>query len=94
MSMPKSEVRAVNDRVRLQVDMSKDRLESIDKLVNIAGMATRKELLDNALTLIAWAIRETRSGNVIASLNRSDGSYREVAMPCLHVDLENEISKR
>ncbi|RYZ74486.1 MAG: hypothetical protein EOP09_00355 [Proteobacteria bacterium] len=93
MQTRKNDNESANERVRLQVDMTKERLDGIDKLVTITGMASRKELLDNALTLMAWAIRETRCGNLIASMNRSDNSFREVTMPCLHYASENEFLK-
>jgi len=79
----------ITDRVRLQVEMTKERINSIDKLAEITGMASRKEVLDNALTILAWAVREVSSGKIIASMNLKDSTFRELAMPCLDTVIEN-----
>ena len=78
------------EKTRLQVDMTRERLEAIDQLVRITGLATRKELLDNALTLLAWAVRETRKGRPIGSADQSGGNFKEVAMPCLAIANEKD----
>lgn len=75
------------ERVRLQVEMTKERLAAIDQLTEITGMGTRKEFLDNALTLLAWAIRERQKGRTIASVSEDGQSFREVMMPCLDMEL-------
>lgn len=93
MQTPNTNQENASDRVRLQVDMTKERLAGIDKLVTLTGMASRKELLDNALTLIAWAIRESRSGNAIVSMDLSNQTFRELAMPCLDFANQNELTK-
>ncbi|MDB6117914.1 MAG: hypothetical protein JWO08_1695 [Verrucomicrobiaceae bacterium] len=81
--MPKPPV-AATERFRLQVELTNERVQAIDKLVNITGMASRKEFLDNALSLMAWAIREKQKGRLIASVEEADPKgYREVTMPCL-----------
>jgi hypothetical protein len=76
------------ERVRLQVEMSKDRLASIDQLMEATGMGTRKEFLDNALTLLAWAIRERQKGRSIASVSADGTSFKEVMMPCLDLNFD------
>lgn len=82
--MPDSPVPSPSDRFRLQVEMTNERVSAIDKLVKITGMGSRKEFLDNALSLMAWAIRERQHGRIIASVSPADSSnYREVLMPSL-----------
>lgn len=76
------------ERVRLQVEMSKDRLASIDQLMEATGMGTRKEFMDNALTLLAWAIRERHKGRSIASVSADGTSFKEVMMPCLDINFD------
>lgn len=85
MFMANSEKAGAFEKTRLQVDMNREKLEGIDRLVEITGVATRKELLDNALTLLAWAVRETRKGRPIGSVNEEGKEFREVAMPCLAI---------
>ena len=62
--------------------MSKKRLDDIDALKKIAGLGSRKEVLDNALSMFKWAIDQTEKGRAIVSLADDEKSYRELAMPC------------
>ena len=80
--MPKPPV--MTERFRLQVELTHERVQAIDRLVTLTGMASRKEFLDNALSLMAWAIREKQKGRMIASVEEHDPEgFREVTMPCL-----------
>lgn len=45
-------------------------------------MTTKRELLNNALTLFRWVALQVSQGNTIAAL-RPDGSMAELQMPCL-----------
>lgn len=47
------------------------------------GLDRPEDLLNYALTLICWAAKEAGTGRVIASLNETNGKYRELSMPFL-----------
>ncbi len=82
--MLKSPPTSPAERFRLQVEMSSARVATIDTLVNLTGMSSRKEFFDNALSLMAWAIREAQKGRAIGSIDLDNPSeVREVTMPCL-----------
>ena len=72
-----------NDRVRLQIDMTKERIKSIDELKTITGLGSRKEVLDNALAIFSWAISETQEGRNISSINGDCTSFKQLVMPCI-----------
>lgn len=67
--------------VRIQFELPKDKADEIEKLMQDAGVPTKKELFNNALTLLKWALRETKRGNSIASIDEKHGKYRELQMP-------------
>lgn len=46
-------------------------------------MRTRKEFVDAALTILAWAVREKMKGKEIGSIDPEEGTYEELIMPCL-----------
>jgi len=69
--------------VRVQLDLSETRVRELEELMELCGIATKKELLNNAITLFAWAVREVGKGNVIASVNEAEERYRELQMPAL-----------
>mgnify|MGYP003674245291 CR=1 FL=1 len=93
--MPKVTTSLQSDRFRLQVELTNERMSAIDSLVKVTGMGSRKEFFDNALALMAWAIREREKGRIIASVDHDDSNdYREILMPCLaHLSHANVISK-
>ena len=67
--------------VRIQFEIPEDRLESLDALMEEAGIKTRTELFNNAMTLLKWTIRQRREGRKIASVNYEENSFIELEMP-------------
>jgi hypothetical protein len=70
-----------NKDMRIQFEISNNRLKELEALMDAAGVNTKKELLNNALTLLEWAIEEERKGRIIASLDEQTKKYRELVMP-------------
>jgi hypothetical protein len=69
--------------VRIQFELPKNKADELDRLMKETGVQTKKELFNNALTLLKWAVRETGHGNSIASIDEAHGKYRELQMPIL-----------
>ena len=46
-----------------------------------AGIKTRTELFNNAMTLLRWAIRQRREGRAVASIDFDTERFRELEMP-------------
>jgi len=67
--------------MRLQFEMTEERVKEIDDLIERLGLKTRVNLLNEALTLYEWAIRERESGRIIASVDEAEDKYKEVDMP-------------
>ena len=59
MNFVKTSSRPSNLR-RLQFDMTQDQLDSLDRLTVECSLATRKELFNYAMTLLRWAVDETK----------------------------------
>ena len=68
---------------RMQIDLPEDKLRQLESLMKDAGIRTKKEFVNNALTLLAWAIRETKAGRVIAAVDENDHKYKEILLPAL-----------
>ncbi len=74
----------MNDKVvRLQIEINQSQKEELEHLVELTGLRTKKELLNNALTLLKWAVRERARGSSICSVNEKAGVYKELQMPIL-----------
>ena len=69
--------------VRIQLDLPDDQVSELDELMKETNIVTRKELFNNALTLFQWAARAKRSGSIIAALDETTGTAKELVMPAL-----------
>lgn len=78
------------EMTRIQFDLSEEKLRKLEDLMMQASIRTKKELIDNAFSLLAWAIRETAAGRVIASVDEQEQKYREIVLPVL----ENVVATR
>lgn len=68
---------------RIQFELTDEQLAELEKLMAESGTKTRKDLLNNALTLLEWAINEKKGGRIIASVNEKENKYKELVMPIL-----------
>lgn len=71
------------DTVRLQVELDGERMEELEDLRRLGGLKSKRELLNNALTLIRWAARERSLGRSICSVNPNGQLHKELEMPFL-----------
>jgi metal-responsive CopG/Arc/MetJ family transcriptional regulator len=71
------------DRVvlRIQLDLPEEKVKELDALMEETGISTRKDLLNTALTFLAWITKERKENRIIVSLDEQTGSYKELVMP-------------
>ena len=62
--------------MRLNLEFSEERINDLRRLRDETGTQTMKDLVNNAFTILEWAINETRAGNEIAAVNERDHIYR------------------
>lgn len=68
---------------KLQVELSAGQLDTLNELQDAGDLRTKKELLDNAFTLLKWAVRQKQEGHLIVSMNKQTGAVRELEFPYL-----------
>ena len=68
---------------RLQFELSSDALAELDHLQAVGGFQTRKDLLNNALTLMSWAIQHAHAGHAVIAIDDKAGAAHELNMPFL-----------
>ena len=66
---------------RVQIDLADEKVKQIEALVAEAGLPTKKDFFTNAVTLLAWAMREVRAGRIIASVDEQNNRYKEIVLP-------------
>jgi hypothetical protein len=77
--------------VRLQIEVDEHLMAELDRLGKLGGLRTRKDLMNNAFTLLKWAVRQRVEGHAIASVNEREGVYKELEMPFLdHVSTSTQ----
>lgn len=74
----------VKNSVRLQIEISPDYDKELEALMKECRVATKKDLVNNALTLFSWAVKQRGAGRLIASLDETNMRYREIQMPALN----------
>lgn len=70
---------------RYQFELPDEKASELEALMQETGITTTKELINNAITLLFWSVREVRTGRVIASVDESDGRYKEVLIPAIEL---------
>jgi hypothetical protein len=73
----------LNKSHKIQFDLAQERVRELDKLAEVGQVGTRKDLFNNALTLLEWAMGECARGRKIASVSQDGKSYSELQMPIL-----------
>lgn len=72
-----------NSMVRIQLELPVEKVQELEELMEQAKISTKKDLINNALTLLEWALNEKKEGRTIASINEKTMSYKELVMPVL-----------
>lgn len=69
-------------KVKFQFEMPLENAERLEELAKHVGV-TKREIINNALTLLEWAIAEVQQGRIIASVDEREHKYKEVILPLL-----------
>jgi hypothetical protein len=83
-----SEVPSTNTRV--QLDMNSSLIEIMNDMMSLCEITTRKQLINEALSLFAWAVDSVCKGRTIASVDEANQVYAELSMPSLSAAARNK----
>lgn len=72
------------EKTRVQLDLSSKEILRLNWIMEICDLNTRKELFNNALTLLEWASKEIVEGRKIASFDDDTKDRFILSMPCLN----------
>jgi hypothetical protein len=68
---------------REQFVLSDDYSDLLIDLTERCGLKTKTSLVENALVMLAWAVREVEHGRSIASMDPDNKIFRELHTPAL-----------
>jgi hypothetical protein len=77
------ELAKVLPKTRVQLDLSPHEVERMNWIMDVCGIESRKDLFNNALTLLEWAVTEVSNGNKVASFNDNTKDRHIISMPIL-----------
>lgn len=69
--------------MRLNFEFADERVEELKQLQAETGTESMKDLVNNAFSLLEWAVTETKDGNEIAAVNEDNETYRVLVLPLL-----------
>lgn len=69
--------------MRIQFEVSDTDLKLIECLMEQTGIKTRRNLLNSAVALFAWVVKERKAGKIVISLDENNKKVRELVMPAL-----------
>lgn len=68
-------------KTRFQFNLNSDKYDRVIKLMELCGIETKQELMNNALSAFEWIVNEINKGSIIASVNEDSKLYKEFSMP-------------
>lgn len=69
--------------MRVQLDFDEQGAQLLEMLKQKTNSRTQRELFNNALTLLDWAIRQREQGYSIAAIDEAKQVFKELQMPAL-----------
>lgn len=68
---------------QVRIEIPEDKWKELEQLMNECGLRTKKALVNNALTLLKWAVSERKKGNTVGSIDDKRKKYRVLQMTVL-----------
>jgi len=69
--------------MNLGLEFSREREPDLNRLLAATGTVQLKDLVNDALTILEWAVHEVRADNEIAAVNEDKQVYRVLLIPVL-----------
>jgi hypothetical protein len=79
-SFPMAEIAATSEKVRVQLDFSKEAFDNLAQIQKDLGATSRAEVVRQALGVLKWAIHHAKNRDTIL-VQRHDGKQTEVEFP-------------
>ena len=69
--------------MRIQYELSDKENAEIELLMKDTGIKTKRDFINNAITLFEWAINERKIGHIVGSIDEKNNKYKEIIMPSM-----------
>jgi hypothetical protein len=71
-------------KTRVQLDLAASEVERMNWMMKVCGIESRKDLFNNAITLLEWATGEVINGRKLASFDDKTKERTILSMPALN----------
>jgi hypothetical protein len=70
------------EKMRIQFELTDEKAKELDEFMSVLGVTTKKDLFENALSLLEWATKEiiNNPDRVIGSIDEKTDRYKELQM--------------
>ena len=79
--------------MRVQIAMDEVGVGRLAWIKRQTGCSTLKEVFNNAITLLLWAVRQRMAGLTIAAIDEEKDEFRELQMPALDHAAEHPMAE-
>ena len=79
---------------KITITVTPEGMERLNFLVDTCKLADRGVLVNNALTIMEWAVQRTLQGDIIAAVNETEKRYTHLVMPALEAAAEVAKEKK
>ena len=68
--------------MRIQFELTDEKAKELDEFMSVIGVTTKKDLFENALSLLEWVVKEIQlnPNRVIGSIDEEKDTYKELQM--------------
>lgn len=68
--------------MRIQFELTDEKAKELDAFMSQIGVTTKKDLFENSLSLLEWAVKEIQANpnRVIGSIDEEKDTYKELQM--------------
>lgn len=67
--------------MQIQIEIDEAGVQVLDEIKEKAGLNDYRAVFDNGIALLSWAVRQRADGKVVAAVDKSAQSYKEITLP-------------
>lgn len=68
---------------KIHFELSAEKDKELHDLMNRLGITSKKDLINNALTFLQWALNEKCAGRIIASIDKENKRFKPVRLDAI-----------
>ena len=68
---------------KIHFELSAEKDKELHDLMNRLGITSKKDLINNALTFLQWALNEKYAGRIIASIDKENKRFKPVRLDAI-----------